>query len=402
MPARQSPYKNVPMRTWKYLSDQPHSDHSPLNKKTDESLIAFYEQLFNDIDLFKELYLNPKKNTLIPSIFKGDIERFKNESSILLASLILVQCKKNKAALYLDTLDQIAEAIQNKKLKRKIVRDLLGSGKIDKAIIPQAMKMLFSSNNEKNSLLLMAKCGELHRGNRIQVETLIREGSNPNMTLPDGSKLIDHAKDHETRLLLIEHGAKITKTILNTCTTLQSNDLKGAAKAHERGETGIILETLIVQGTQDSSSSDVKIPVSPRETAKRFLYDLQKYIFNKDTKWSVRKGGGEAVFLQETVAGRRQIVAGSDKLVPNGVKRILDVIEDAKIKSQQQFNTSAWTDALQEIKMIARTRANYSGIQIFFFGQDPETKSWYADVEDKIAKIQEAIELYYTSQNPIV
>lgn len=47
-----------------------------------------------------------------------------------------------------------------------------------------------------------------------KIKRLILEGSNPNLTFPDGSKLIDHCKDTETREMLVQYGAKLTPTAL--------------------------------------------------------------------------------------------------------------------------------------------------------------------------------------------
>lgn len=64
------------------------------------------------------------------------------------------------------------------------------------------------------SLLGLALKGELNIDNRDQIINLIASGSNPNMELPNGRRIIDYAQDFEIKRVLIENGAKVTRKSL--------------------------------------------------------------------------------------------------------------------------------------------------------------------------------------------
>lgn len=71
-----------------------------------------------------------------------------------------------------------------------------------------------SKQIKENSLFHFAYDGKLGRMHVEKIESLIREGSNPNMRFPGGSYLIDYCKDLDTKLLLVKYGANITARCL--------------------------------------------------------------------------------------------------------------------------------------------------------------------------------------------
>lgn len=84
-----------------------------------------------------------------------------------------------------------------------------------------------SENIKENSLFHFAYDKKLNEKHTKKIETLIREGSNPNMRFPGGSYLIDHCQDFATKELLVQYGAHITAKSLAGL----SEDEKGQLQA---------------------------------------------------------------------------------------------------------------------------------------------------------------------------
>lgn len=91
------------------------------------------------------------------------------------------------------------------------VIEALRSGKIH---LEKAKQNVPAKEVNTLSLSELAFIQELRASNKEAISRLLNEGSNPNITLSDGSKLIDHCKDIETVLLLISYGAHTTAKVL--------------------------------------------------------------------------------------------------------------------------------------------------------------------------------------------
>lgn len=87
---------------------------------------------------------------------------------------------------------------------------------------------------KENSLFHFAFDNKLNSNNLAKIESLIREGSNPNMRFPGGSYLIDHCKDFETKILLVKYGANLTAKSIEGISKEQEQQLKAAVKEYKR------------------------------------------------------------------------------------------------------------------------------------------------------------------------
>ncbi len=88
-------------------------------------------------------------------------------------------------------------------------------------------------NVKENSLFHLAYDKKLDESHQKTITKLIREGSNPNLKFAGGSYLIDHCKDFNTKLLLVQSGAKITPRSLEGLNPDQKNSLKTAERLYD-------------------------------------------------------------------------------------------------------------------------------------------------------------------------
>lgn len=75
------------------------------------------------------------------------------------------------------------------------------------------------------SLLGLALNGQLDQDHSMEIRALIQAGSDFDMKLPNGKYLIDYAKDFETKLLLVQNGAKLTKGAMEGLSPTEQQDL---------------------------------------------------------------------------------------------------------------------------------------------------------------------------------
>jgi len=190
-----------------------------MDSKT-KKMILFEDIIFQHIEYFSEILTGKEKFKFRFSGHKKNpylIERVKNESAYIIASLILTNeniCEKYK----IQTLDRAFEVIQKHILEGTELETTI---KNVKTKIADAKDFL--NNNE--SLIQMAKNNLLDKEHNRIIQQLIGKGSNPDMYMPDGSKIIDHAKDYDTRLLFVRRGAKITKFLFNQATATERGEL---------------------------------------------------------------------------------------------------------------------------------------------------------------------------------
>ncbi|MBN8827331.1 MAG: ankyrin repeat domain-containing protein [Sphingobacteriia bacterium] len=116
--------------------------------------------------------------------------------------------------------------------------------------------------NHLNSLFHMAYNDELGYQNKEAIKKLIFNGSNPNLKLPDGSSIIDHAKDFKTIKMLVSHGAKLTDKVLNKdlLTATQKEELKTEANLFKQNfvNTSTHIHEAFLNAIKEGNISEVK------------------------------------------------------------------------------------------------------------------------------------------------
>lgn len=209
------------------LTDDPASGAKKSLRGYEDSIthqyISFEEVVFQHISYFIEIhsgkekfkFRNPQNKTSVLN------DLVLNESAVIIAGLICtdeVICKHFE----IQTLDRAFELLQKGVLKGDELFKSIRNPSPEKVF--KAKEMLSC----RNSLILMAKTHSLKTDNIDLITQLIKKGSNPNMNLPDGSKLIDYVdakNDFSILRTLVQHGAKITHSVIKNITKGQSSIL---------------------------------------------------------------------------------------------------------------------------------------------------------------------------------
>ena len=187
---------------------------------------AFRDVVLAHHDYFREVLSGEKEFKFRAKVNKKAgsklIQQAKNEAGYVFANLIIKDkdiCKKYN----INTVDQAYEAVQKGTLRGQELSEALK--KAEK--LPEATK-----NVQLDSLIGLAKDGALNKENREIIKALIENGSNVNLKMPDGSKLIDHAIDIETKMLLVHKGANLTSNVMKHSDIAEQKDLTEAREAY--------------------------------------------------------------------------------------------------------------------------------------------------------------------------
>lgn len=124
--------------------------------------------------------------------------------------------------------------------------ELLSNGKKLSAVQQQ-----YNDTEKKPSLLAMALDWQLGDKRSSNIQAALENGSNPNMVLPNGQKLIDRCTDFSTKVQLVKHGAHITKECLGNLNDKQIEELRHTRHEYKKehlvgleGKVGAVLDKI--------------------------------------------------------------------------------------------------------------------------------------------------------------